>query len=66
MSKERDSKLLSRQEVQLQFGVSKRFLEIAVTRGDGPPIVRLGRSVRYRACDVHDWIERRVEGLRNA
>lgn len=65
MSLAKENRLLRRVEVEQQFGISVRFLELAAMRGDGPPIVRLGRSVRYRVCDVHDWIERQVEGGAN-
>lgn len=58
------SRLLCRSEVEEQFGISKRYLEIAAVRGDGPPIVRLGRSVRYRIADILTWIERQVEAPR--
>ena len=50
--------LLSRKEVAEQFGISKRFLELAVGRADGPSFVRIGRLVRYRIQDVLDWINR--------
>ena len=66
MSMIEEVRLLRRAEVEEQFGVPARFLELAVARGDGPPVVRLGRSVRYRICDVRDWIEQRVEDNRNA
>ena len=49
-------RLLDRTEVEQRFGVPKRFLETAVARGDGPPFVRIGRLVRYRAVDIQDWI----------
>lgn len=62
MSIKEEVRLLRRAEVEKQFGIPVRFLELAVTRGEGPPIVRLGRSVRYRVCDIHRWIEQRVEG----
>jgi predicted DNA-binding transcriptional regulator AlpA len=65
MSTYEEVRLLRRVEVEEQFGIPVRFLEIAVSRGDGPPIVRLGRSVRYRVCDVRNWIEQRVEGCIN-
>jgi hypothetical protein len=29
-------------EVEERFGISKRFLEFAVVRGNGPKIVRIG------------------------
>lgn len=31
------------------------------TGGDLPPIVRLGRSLRWRDCDVQDWIAKKIE-----
>ena len=51
-------RLLSRCEVEERFGVSKRYLEVAIMRHEGPPIVRIGRSVRYRVRDLVEWIER--------
>lgn len=65
MGAEPDMRLLCRAEVEAQFGIPVRFLELAVSRGDGPAIVRLGRSVRYRVCDVQEWIAQRVEGGRD-
>lgn len=52
-------RLLTRPEVQTHFGLSQRFLETSVTNGAGPPIIRIGRSVRYRMGDLRDWIEER-------
>ena len=52
MSKSEDIRLLRRSEVEEQFGISVRFLELAVTRGDGPPIVRLGSLPDVRCSDV--------------
>lgn len=26
-------------------------------KGDGPPFVKIGRSVRYRLSDVEDWLK---------
>ncbi len=52
--------LLSRDEVEAEFGLSRRFLEIAAWRGDGPPMIRIGRrAVRYRRSDVIAWIDAR-------
>jgi predicted DNA-binding transcriptional regulator AlpA len=62
MAQKDDEKLLSRDEVQERFGISKRFLEIAAARGAGPRIVRFGRSVRYRVADVQEWIEACADG----
>lgn len=51
--------LLSRVEVQEHFGLSRRFLEISAVRGDGPPMVKIGRAVRYTVGDLRSWIEAR-------
>ena len=54
-------KLLSRLEVEQEFGISKRFLEIAAVRGDGPPMVKLSkRMVRYRPRDIVSWLDSRT------
>lgn len=52
-------RLISRAEVEAHFGITRRFLEIAAVRGDGPPMVKIGRSVRYRVADLRDWIDAR-------
>ncbi len=57
-----ENRLLNRSEVEQYFGVSKRYLEICVARGDGPPIVRIGRLVRYRQQDLQSWIEANTTG----
>jgi predicted DNA-binding transcriptional regulator AlpA len=55
---EKDNKrLLSRIEVEKVYGIGRRFLELAVARGDGPRFVRVGRLVRYRISDLDTWIE---------
>ena len=54
-----DDRLLSRPEVQTHFGLTQRFLEVSAVRGNGPPFIKLGRSVRYRVGDVRAWIEAR-------
>jgi predicted DNA-binding transcriptional regulator AlpA len=50
-------RLLSRSEVQTTFGLSQRFLEVAAIKGGGPPMVKIGRNVRYLVSDLRDWIE---------
>jgi predicted DNA-binding transcriptional regulator AlpA len=50
-------RLLSRAEVEVNFGLSRRFLEIHAVTGNGPPMVKIGRSVRYRVSDLRAWIE---------
>lgn len=56
MKPDSDDRLLTRNQVEDRFGIPKRFLEISVMKGEGPPIIRLGRSVRYRPMDVIAWI----------
>lgn len=51
-----DNLLLSRIEVQDQFGISVRLLQDLASRGQGPSLVRLGRLVRYRVADIESWI----------
>ena len=41
------SPLLAAKEVAVRFKVSLSWLAKARKRGDGPPFVRFGRSVRY-------------------
>lgn len=49
--------LMTRQEVADHFGIPKRFLEISAIRGDGPPMVKIGRLVRYRPSDIRQWLD---------
>lgn len=53
---EEDKRLLSRSEVKAIYGIGVRFLELAPSRGNGPPFVRVGRSVRYRVADIEGWL----------
>lgn len=59
-----NERLLTRKEVEEIFGFpTKRYLEIAAMGEDGPPIVRFGRTVRYRVSDLRGWIaEHRTGG----
>lgn len=50
-------RLLSRAEVEVNFGITRRYLEIAAVRGDGPPMVKIGRLARYRVSDLRTWID---------
>ena len=50
-----DERLLSRAEVHTHFGLTQRFLEVAAVKGNGPPFIKIGRSVRYRCGDVRAW-----------
>lgn len=50
-------RLLSRNEVEETYGISRRFLAISASNGAGPRFVRVGRLVRYRVADIEAWIE---------
>ncbi len=52
-------RLLTRSEVHTAFGLTQRYLEVSAVRGDGPPMVKIGRSVRYRVSDLRVWIDAR-------
>ena len=49
--------LLDRCGVEARYGISKRYLEIAAVRGDGPPYFKIGRAVRYCAADIDTWLQ---------
>ena len=40
--------------------LSTQFLEIARTRGSGPPYLKFSRAVRYRPQDLDEWLASRV------
>lgn len=58
------SRLLDRREVEEHYGITKRFLEVAASKREGPAMVRIGRLVRYRASDIEAWIEKCIDNLR--
>ena len=51
-----DERLLNRDEVEQQYGIPRRFLEAKSNSNEGPPVVRIGRLVRYRPEDIRNWI----------
>ena len=52
-----EDRLLSRREVEQRFGITKRYMETAAGRNEGPKIIRIGRMVKFRASDIRAWIE---------
>lgn len=53
--------LLTQREAAIATRLSERTLERLRTTGlGGPPFVKLGRRVLYRAADVEAWIASRV------
>lgn len=56
-----ETMLLTREQAARYLGMKPQTLAVWVTRQvDGPPYAKLGRSVRYRKCDLDAWIERNV------
>ncbi len=60
MNEQAKTRLLSRGNVEATYGITKRFLEVAAVRGDGPLMVKVGRLVRYRPEDIEAWIASRT------
>jgi predicted DNA-binding transcriptional regulator AlpA len=55
------NQLLSRTEVHEEFGISRRWLELAALSGEGPPYVRVSnRMVRYQRSVLEAWIADRT------
>jgi predicted DNA-binding transcriptional regulator AlpA len=52
--------LLTQGEMCALVKKSPKWAEAARLHGDGPRFVKLGRSVRYRAADVLEWINENI------
>jgi hypothetical protein len=57
---------LTRAQVAAEIGVSVDTLQRWETRRIGPPCVRIGRKVLYRAQAFRDWLVARETGGRRA
>lgn len=55
-------RLLTQAEAAKLLSLSERTLERLRVSGGGAKFVRLGKSVRYRECDLIAWVEARVVG----
>jgi predicted DNA-binding transcriptional regulator AlpA len=63
MPTEKPTDLLSRSEIEelTGGGITRRWLELAAHRGEGPPMLKISRGmVRYRRADFLAWLERHV------
>ena len=49
--------LLTGREAAALLRLSERTMERHRTYGTGPRYIALGRAIRYRRCDLLDWIE---------
>lgn len=52
-------RLLTPKEAARFLRVSKSFLAKARMTGDGPPFIKIGRSVRYSEATLHQWMKSR-------
>lgn len=50
-------KLLNQKQAAAILGLSERTLERHRLAGTGPRYARLGRLVRYRECDLIEWVQ---------
>ena len=53
------SPLLTAKEVAARLKVSLSWLAKARMRGDGPPYIRIGRSIRYAEAALIQWMKSR-------
>ena len=55
---ERNKRLLSRVEIEDEYGITRRWLELAAHRGDGPPMRKISRRmVRYDRTEFEAWLQ---------
>ena len=52
--------LLNEKETEKLYGIPVRTLQKWRLTGEGPTFVKIGRSVRYRECDVERFIDERL------
>jgi excisionase family DNA binding protein len=58
--------LLSREEVCAYLRCSLPTLELWARNGEGPVVVRVGRSVRYRLSDVRAFIDAGASSIKQS
>ena len=51
------SSLVTAKEVAARLKVSPSWLAKARMRGDGPPYIRIGRSIRYTEAALIQWMK---------
>ncbi len=58
---QRRQALLSRDDIERDYNLTRRWLELAALSGDGPPMVRLSRRmIRYQRGAFEDWLATRT------
>ncbi len=54
---------LNRKEIEAEYGITARWLELAAVKGGGPIMTKISaRMVRYRRADIEEWLaSKRIE-----
>jgi len=55
-----DETLYGESVISKKLDCEEKTLQAWRSRGGGPPFVKIGRLVRYRGCDVKQWINSRT------
>lgn len=55
-----DGELMRRKAAAARLGLRPQTLAAWASRGEGPPFVKVGRSVRYRKSDLDAWLASRT------
>ena len=54
-------RLLTRDDIAAEYGITRRWLELAALSGNGPPMTRIStRMVRYQRGAFEDWLDART------
>lgn len=50
-------RLLSRDDIEAEYGLGRRWLELAALSGEGPPMRRISsRMIRYERGELEQWL----------
>ena len=53
--------LLSRDDIERDYNLTRRWLELAALSGKGPPMIRISRRmIRYQRGALEDWLDART------
>lgn len=50
----------TREQAAVFLALQPQTLAAWTSRGEGPPYIKVGRSVRYRKSDIEAWLESRT------
>ena len=54
-------RMMTRNEIEAEYGITRRWLELAVIHGEGPPYVKIGsKQVRYSKAALDKWLAERT------